>query len=88
MVKQVCGFLGLCNFFRGHVRNFAMITHPLTRLTCKDSTWRSEPLPAAALQAFQELKSILVSEPIMAYPRGHQPYALIVDAATGDAKNP
>ena len=87
-VKQVRGFLGLCNFFRGHVRNFAMITHPLTRLTCKDSTWRSGPLPADALRAFQELKSILVSEPIMAYPRRHRPYALIVDAATGDAKNP
>jgi len=39
-VKQIRQFLGLCNFFRRHIQNFAQITSPLTNLTKKDSTWK------------------------------------------------
>jgi hypothetical protein len=39
-VKQIRQFLGLCNFFRGHIQNFAQITSPLTNLTKKDSGWK------------------------------------------------
>ena len=35
-VHEVRQFLGLCNFFRGHVKNFAQITAPLNALTRKD----------------------------------------------------
>jgi hypothetical protein len=38
-VKQIMQFLGLCNFFQGHIQNFAQITSPLTNLTKKHSTW-------------------------------------------------
>jgi hypothetical protein len=34
-VHEVRQFLGLCNFFRGHVHNFAQLTSPLTALTKK-----------------------------------------------------
>jgi Reverse transcriptase (RNA-dependent DNA polymerase) len=34
-VHEVRQFLGLCNFFRGHVRNFAQLTSPLKCLTKK-----------------------------------------------------
>ena len=34
--------------------------------------------------AFKELQSILVSEPVMAYPRKDRPYSLITDALLGD----
>jgi hypothetical protein len=34
-VHEVQQFLGLCNFFRSHVRNFAQITSSLTALTRK-----------------------------------------------------
>jgi hypothetical protein len=36
-VRQIWQFLGLCNFFCGHIQNFAQITSPLTNLTKKDS---------------------------------------------------
>jgi Reverse transcriptase (RNA-dependent DNA polymerase) len=39
-LKQIHQFLGLCNFFRGHIQNFAQITSPLTHLTKKDSNWK------------------------------------------------
>jgi hypothetical protein len=86
-VRQVRQFLGLCNFFRNHVKNFAQISGPLTRLTRKDTPWRSGPLPPDALQAFHSLQTMLCTEPILAFPRRDRPYGLITDAAVGDDKN-
>ena len=85
-VHQVRQFLGLVNFFRTHVRNFSMIASPLTQLTRKDTPWRGGQLPPDALFAFNELKQILCSEPIVAYPRADRPFSLIVDAAAGITK--
>jgi len=85
-VKEVRQFLGLCNFFRTHVRNFAQISAPLTALTRKDSGFTAKiPLPAPALAAFRELQSILCSEPVISFPRRDRQYALITDAALGDS---
>jgi len=85
-VHEIRQFLGLCNFFRTHVRNFAQISSPLTALTRKDSPWKTGPLPNDALVAFRELQSILCSEPVVDYPRKDRAYALITDAALGDDK--
>ena len=89
-VHDVQQFLGLCNFFRNHVKNFAQISAPLTALTRKDSKWKAGPLPADTLKAFKEMQTILVSEPVMAYPRRNRPYTLITDASLGTAirRNP
>ena len=86
-VHEIRQFLGLCNFFRTHVRNFAQVSAPLTALTKKDSPWKTGPLPADGLKAFRELQSILCSEPVVDYPRKDRPYSLITDAALGDEKN-
>ena len=87
-VHEVRQFLGLCNFFRTHVRNFAQISAPLTKLTRKDCGWKSGSLPPDSLKAFRELQTCLCSEPVVDYPRRDRPYALITDAALGDDKNP
>jgi len=47
-VKHIRQFLGLCNFFQGHIQNFAQITSPLTNLMKKDSAWEQSSLPEAA----------------------------------------
>ncbi len=86
-VHQIRQFLGLANFFRTHIRNFSAIASPLNALTRKDARWRDGKLPPLALQAFNELRSALCSEPVVNYPRKDRPYALIVDAATGNNKN-
>ena len=86
-VHQIRQFLGLANFFRTHIRNFSVISSPLNVLTRKDTRWRGGPLPPPALKAFNELRSALCSEPVVNYPRKDRPYALIVDAATGNDKN-
>ena len=86
-VTQVRQFLGLCNYFRTHVKNFSMIAAPLNRLTSKKTGWLGGALPADAKQAFQQLKTALVSQPVVAYPRNDRPFSLIVDAATGGAES-
>ena len=86
-VHQVRQFLGLANFFRTHIRNFSLVSSPLNKLTRKDIPWRGGPLPPDALKAFLELQTALCSEPVVNYPRKDRPYALIVDAASGNDKN-
>ena len=87
-VKEVRQFLGLCNFFRTHVKNFALVSSPLTVLTKKDSPWKKGPLPPESYKAYRELQTILCSEPVVAYPRSNRTYALITDASLGDDKKP
>ena len=60
-----------------------MIASPLTQLTRKYTLW---PLPPHAYKVFSELKQILCSEPLVAYPRPDWPFALIVDTAAGVTK--
>jgi len=48
-VHEVRQFLGLCNFLRGHVCNFAQLTSPLTTLTKKDCSWKGGQLSPDAL---------------------------------------
>ena len=84
-IKMVRSFIGLCNFFRTHIKNFAIISQPLTKLTRKDSNFKGGTLPPDAMRAFLQLKLALTSEPVVAYPRADRHYALIVDASTGNA---
>jgi len=84
-VKTIRSFVGLCNFFRTHIKIFAIIAAPLFRLTRKDLGYKGGPLPKEAMDAFCILKNSLVSVPVMAFPRADRQYALITDAATGTA---
>ncbi len=87
-VKTIRSFVGLCNFFRTHIKNFAIIAAPLFWLTRKYSGYKGGPLPKEAMEAFCILKNSLLSEPVMAFPRAVRQYALITDAATGTADRP
>jgi hypothetical protein len=59
----------LCNFFRPHIKNFATISAPLTKLTRKDSGYNGGQLPTEALNAFLELKKRLMTDPVVEYPQ-------------------
>ena len=81
-LKQVRAFVGLCNFFRNHIRNFATISSPLTSLCRQDSGYLEGPLPEPAAKAFKLLKDTLTTEPILAFPRSNRRYALITESLT------
>jgi len=66
-VKTIWSFMGLCNFFQTHIKNFAMIAAPLLRLTKKDSGYKGSPLPKEPMDAFcifQKLSSVQASDGI------------------------
>ena len=86
-IKMVRSFIGLCNFFRTHIKNFSTISQPLTKLTRNDSNYKGGTLPPEAMRAFLQLKLALTSNPVVAYPRADRHYALIVDASTGSASS-
>jgi hypothetical protein len=60
-MKDVRSFIGLCNFFPTHIKNFATVSALLTKLTRKDSGYNGGPLPKDALDAFLELKKRLMT---------------------------
>ena len=55
-ITQIRQFLGLCSFFRRAISHFSEHASPLTKLTRKDSGYKSGPLPADAKLAFATLK--------------------------------
>jgi hypothetical protein len=87
-IKEIRSFMGLCNFFRNHVQDFAITAAPLFKLTRQDSGYLSGPLPATALQAFKMLQTQLSKQPALAFPRADQNYLLITKAYTPDQDVP
>ena len=75
-VSKVCGFLGLAGWCRVFVKEYAFITKPLTQLTRKDEefTWSK-----ARDQAFNLVKEILASEPVLKLPDFEKTFKVIVD---------
>ncbi|KAJ8369342.1 hypothetical protein SKAU_G00093700 [Synaphobranchus kaupii] len=64
-VSELRGFLGICNYSRQFIENYAEISRPLTELLQKDKdfVWG-----AAQERAAQELKHRLCTVPCLAYP--------------------
>jgi Reverse transcriptase (RNA-dependent DNA polymerase) len=81
-VKPIWSFVGLCNFFRNHIQNFAITAAPLFKLTRQDSGYLSGALPKAAKKAFQALQMQLSQEPTLAFPQADQEFLLITNAFT------
>ena len=77
-VTEVRSFLGLCNYYRRFVKDFAKIASPLNRLTKKSVPFLWDE---SCQHAFQEMKTRLCSPPILAYPDFSQPFHLQTDAS-------
>jgi hypothetical protein len=80
--------MGLCNFFRHHIQDFAIIAAPLFKLTRQDSGYQSGPLTKAAFTAFQTLQNQLAKQLALAFPRHDWDYLLITNAYLPDKDSP
>ena len=76
--KELRSFLGLANYYRKFVKNFAMIAAPLYNLTRKDVPWEWNP---STQQAFDSLKKSLMSTDVLVNPDFEKPYILYTDAS-------
>ena len=76
-VTEVRGFLGLARWCRIFVQKYALITAPLTELAKKDEafTWTE-----VRNFAFNQVKEILASEPLLKLPDFDKTFEVIVDA--------
>lgn len=77
--SEVRQFLGLCSYYRRFIANFADIAQPLYNCTEKS---RSFHWTAEAEQAFQNLKQLLTSAPILGYPDPDGYFILDTDASS------
>eukprot|EP00833_Pecoramyces_ruminatium_P005257 jgi/Orpsp1_1/1179289/evm.model.c7180000068770.1 len=77
-VKDVQRFIGLCNYYRRFVKNFAQIARPLHNLTKKNIkfSWNEN-----CQKSFEELKNRLISTPILMHPDPEKQYILECDAS-------
>jgi len=82
-ITALRSFLGLANFFRKFVANFAEKAAPLHALTRQTSDWHKGPMPEEAIEAFEVLKKDITSAQPLALPRPAGTFHLYVDAASG-----
>ena len=76
--RQLMRFLGMAVFYRKFCNNVSVINEPLTNLLCKRMTfkWTSD-----CQKAFDKLKAILRSEPVLLAPNFIKEFKLAVDAS-------
>jgi hypothetical protein len=83
-IKKIREFLGMANYFRFMVKNFAMWSGELSGLLKKDAGYKKGPLPLAAANAFRHLKAALSSNPVVRHPTREGKWRLTTDASQGD----
>jgi hypothetical protein len=77
-VKQIRSFLGHAGFYRCFIKDFSKISRPLCNLLAKDTPFNFDE---ACHEAFQKLRSLLSSAPIMKPPDWSLPFEIMCDAS-------
>ena len=77
-IKQVQSFLGLCNYYRKMIHDFATIAEPLNALLKKGVKFTWSEL---CDEAFENLKTKLLTAPIMKLPNFNQEFIVYTDAS-------
>ncbi|KAL5505305.1 hypothetical protein EMCRGX_G006717 [Ephydatia muelleri] len=76
--REIQQFLGLVNYYRRFIKNFASLAKPLQRLTEKNVTFEWNE---SCQNAFDQLRACLVSAPVLAFPDYSKTFILDTDAS-------
>jgi hypothetical protein len=77
-VSEVRSFLGLADYYQRFIPNFSKITKPITELLIKGNkyVWSK-----ACDEAFQHLKKLLTTSPVLAQPNTTKSFDVYCDAS-------
>ena len=75
-IKELKQFLGLTNYYRKFIHNYAYIAEPLNKLLRGHKKQFAWSVPCQ--QAFDNLKSKLITSPILGYPDFATPFVLYI----------
>ncbi|KAH9763009.1 hypothetical protein KPL70_001028 [Citrus sinensis] len=77
-VREVRSFLGHAGFYRRFIKDFSKVSRPLCNLLAKDVPFIFND---SCLMAFEKLKRLLTSSPIIQAPNWSLPFELMCDAS-------
>jgi len=77
-IKDIRKFLGLTNYYRRFIKDFAQVARPMNMLIRKDKKWRWEE---AQQKAFDELKQVFTMKPVLAAPDLDKEFRVEADAS-------
>jgi len=77
-VKDIRKFLGLINYYRRFIKNFAQVARPMNVLTRKDIKWQWKE---EQQKVFDELKRIFTTKPVLAALDLDKEFRIEVDAS-------
>jgi len=76
-VKDIRKFLGLTNYYRRFIKNFAQVARPMNVLMRKDAKWQ---WGQEQQKAFDKLKRIFTTRPVLAVPDLDKEFRMKADA--------
>jgi len=77
-IKQVHAFLGLGNFYRCFMKDYAIMARPMMDLTCKDTVFK---FGGKEHTTFEALKATFTHAPVLQYPNQDHEFCLETDAS-------
>ena len=77
-VQKIRQFIGSCNFYRRHLRNFTEASAPLRDLIKKETPWRWQPIEK---QAIEDVKKKIRECLVLGVPQCYGEMILIMDAS-------
>ena len=80
---ELRSFLGVCNVYRRFMKNYAMITAPLTDLLKDESPDPLNELDASEIKAFHALIKAITEPPVLALPIADARFSLDTDSSDG-----
>jgi len=78
-LTKLRSFIGFINFYRRFIKDFSTIARPLHDLTKDKAKWIWDE---DCQQAFNKLKEVICSEPILVHPDPDKPYMIECDASS------